>query len=207
MLTNYFNDLNTYELGIDEAGRGPLIGRVYAGAVCWDSTKIPTEIITDSKKLTSKKRKQALEWIKSNVKAWGVGYAEPNEIDNINILQATNLAMSRAIDNLKQNFILDKPIKNLIVDGVGWEHKFKDYTVKSIVKGDSLYYSIAAASIIAKEYHDDHIIDLCKNHPELDTYYSLLSNKGYGTKKHLDGITKYGITDYHRKSFAPINKH
>ena len=204
MLTNYFNDLDSYELGIDEAGRGPLIGRVYAGAVCWDTTKIPTEIITDSKKLTSKKRKQALVWIKSNVKAWGVGYAEPNEIDNINILQATNLAMSRAIDNLKQNFILDKPIKNLIVDGVRWEHKFKDYTVKSIVKGDSLYYSIAAASIIAKEYHDDHIIDLCKNNSELDTQYSLLSNKGYGTKKHLDGIAKYGITDYHRKSFAPI---
>lgn len=206
MLTNYFNDLNTYELGIDEAGRGPLIGRVYAGAVCWDSTKIPTELITDSKKLTAKKRRQALEWIKLNVKAWGVGYAEPNEIDEINILQATNLAMSRAIDNLNQNFPLDKPIKNLIVDGSGWESKFKNYKVKSIVKGDSLYYSIASASIIAKEYHDDHIIELCNNNPELDTKYSLLSNKGYGTKKHLDGIAKHGATDYHRKSFAPIKK-
>ena len=207
MLINYFNDLNNYELGIDEAGRGPLIGRVYAGAVCWDSSKEPSKLITDSKKLTSKKRKLALEWIKSNVKAWGVGYAESNEIDDINILQATNLAMTRAIDNLKQNVPLDKPIKYLIVDGIGWEYKFKDYNVKSVVKGDSLYYSIAAASIIAKEYHDDYIIDLCRINPELDTKYSLLSNKGYGTKKHMEGIAQYGPSNYHRKSFAPIKNY
>lgn len=206
MLTSYFND-NYYELGIDEAGRGPLIGRVYAGAVCWDPTKEPINIITDSKKISPKKRAKALEWIKANVKAWGVGYADPSEIDELNILNATKLAMDRAINNLKENYNLDKPIKYLIIDGCYWENKFKGHIVKSIVKGDSLYYSIAAASIIAKEYHDNHIRDLCRLNNDLDNKYDLLSNNGYGTKKHLEGIINHGITEYHRKSFAPCNRY
>jgi ribonuclease HII len=195
------------EIGIDEAGRGPLIGRVYAGAVIWgDNIVLDEKIkIVDSKKLSAKKRKIALEWIKNNVSAWGVGYSEPEEIDSINILKATKLAMVRAIDNLKSK--IDFNPTELLIDGIGWGNMFYDseYTVNSVIKGDELYYSISAASIIAKEYHDEYIKDLCSKNPELDTMYSLSKNMGYGTKKHIDGIYKYGITKYHRKSFKPCS--
>ena len=192
-----------YEVGIDEAGRGPLIGRVYAGAVIWGPNTKHNDIIIDSKKLSAKKRALALEWIKSNVFAWGVGYAEPDEIDQINILEATKLAMDRAIENLKTNFNLNKPIEKLLIDGIGWEKKFKNYSVKSVVKGDSTYLSIAAASIIAKEYHDMYIKQLCEQNQELNLKYDLENNMGYGTKKHLDGLSNYGNSQLHRKSFKP----
>jgi ribonuclease HII len=199
--------LNDYEIGLDEAGRGPLIGRVYAGAVIWGiNTKDNDNIITDSKKLSAKKRAKALEWIKSNVLAWGVGWAEPNEIDSINILNATKLAMDRAIINLEESVCNESyfnSLNDLIIDGIGWENKFKDYNVKSVVKGDAKYLSIAAASIIAKEYHDEYIKQLCINNPELDEKYSLTSNMGYGTKKHIDGLNKYGNSQFHRKTFKP----
>jgi len=191
------------EIGIDEAGRGPLLGRVYAGAVIWNSDK-SIDIINDSKKLTPKKRKIALEWIKSNVKAWGVGFAEPEEIDTINILEATKLAMDRAIENLHKSFS-DIKSNNIIIDGIGWEKKFNGFNVKSVVKGDSKYYSIASASIIAKEYHDEHIKELCEKNPELNEKYAIGKNMGYGTAKHIEGIKKYGLTPYHRKSFKLKN--
>ena len=105
------------EIGIDEAGRGPLIGRVYAGAVSWGNNTPDCDIIKDSKKLSTKKRALALKWIKDNVKAWGVGYAEPKEIDEINILEATKLAMDRAIQNLKSSFNLENQEYILIIDG------------------------------------------------------------------------------------------
>jgi len=107
-----------YEIGIDEAGRGPLIGRVYAGAVIWGANTKENKIITDSKKLSAKKRAECLKWIQENVYAWGVGYAEPNEIDSINILEATKLAMERAINNLKS--LVSKQIndKNLKLDNL-----------------------------------------------------------------------------------------
>ena len=192
-----------YEVGIDEAGRGPLIGRVYAGAVIWGPNTKDNEVITDSKKLSAKKRAEALKWIKSNVLAWGVGYAEPDEIDQINILEATKLAMDRAIENLKNNFNLNKPIEKLIIDGIGWEKKFKNYNVKSVIKGDATYLSIAAASIIAKEYHDEYIKQLCIENTDLNTKYDLENNMGYGTKKHLSGLSNYGNSQFHRKSFKP----
>lgn len=195
------------EIGIDEAGRGPLLGRVYAGAVIWGDCN-DCKLINDSKKLSPKKRAIALDWIKSNVKAWGVGYAEAQEIDNINILEATHLAMERAIQNLQDKMLLCNLSQNvtLIIDGMGWEKKFNNFTVKSIIKGDSLYYSIAAASIIAKEYHDMYIKDLCLQYPDLDKKYDIMKNMGYGTKKHLLGLINYGPSDYHRKSFKPIRK-
>lgn len=196
MLNKYISD---NEIGLDEAGRGPLIGRVYAGAVIWNTT-ITNDMIKDSKKLSAKKRAIALEWIKSNV-TWGVGYAEASEIDSINILEATRLAMERAINNLKEKYTVTENI--LIVDGIGWNQKFPNYKVTSIVKGDSKYYSIAAASIIAKEYHDNYIKELCDNNILLNERYDLLNNVGYGTKKHIDGIIKYGISNFHRKSFKP----
>jgi ribonuclease HII len=198
-MQKYKNDIN--EIGIDEAGRGPLIGRVYAGAVIWDNNK-EFELINDSKKLTPKKRQIALNWIKENIKYWGVGYADEKEIDKINILNATKLAMDRAIEDLKtKGYKNTNTITHLLIDGTGWEKKFKNYEVESIVKGDSLYYSIAAASIIAKEYHDMHIHEMISNDPTLDDKYSLSSNMGYPTVKHFEGIKKYGITEYHRKSF------
>lgn len=194
-----------YEIGIDEAGRGPLIGRVYAGAVIWGSnTKNDSEGISviDSKKLSARKRGIAFKWIKENVYAWGVGYAEPGEIDSINILEATRVAMERAIDDLKSK-VTDKNIimNHLIIDGCYWEKKFLDYNVTSIVKGDAKFLPIAAASIIAKEYHDMHIRELCKTTPELNEKYDLENNMGYGTKKHLIGLETYGPSEYHRKTF------
>lgn len=195
----YFNKDNTndiIECGIDEAGRGPLIGNVYAAVVIWPPNLKPDEnLIKDSKKLSSKKRKQSLEWIKKNIPYYSIGYATNYEIDNINILEATKLAMERAINNL--------PIKptHYIIDGSGWEKKFNLNNIKSIVKGDSHYYSIAAASILAKEYHDEHIIDLCKINLDLNDKYNLESNMGYASKKHIEGIRNYGYCEYHRKSF------
>jgi ribonuclease HII len=186
------------EIGLDEAGRGPLIGRVYAAAVIFGDVDENIEI-NDSKKLTPKKREKLLKWIQENVQEYAVGFAESHEIDNINILEATKLAMTRAIEQLKTKS------KNLIIDGTGWEKKFIDYNVTSIVKGDSKYYSIAAASILAKEYHDNYIKTLCQEHPELHEKYNLLNNMGYGTKKHLEGIKQHGYSDFHRKSFKIKN--
>lgn len=200
MLKKYANN---YEIGIDEAGRGPLIGRVYAGAVIWGPDTKDCPLINDSKKLSVKKRAEALKWIKSNVLAWGVGWAEAEEIDSINILNATKLAMDRAIINLNNSFNLSQPLSNLIIDGIGWENKFTEYNVKSIVKGDTIYLSIAAASIIAKEYHDEYIKQLCMDNQELNIKYDLESNMGYGTKKHLKGLETHGNSQFHRKTFKP----
>lgn len=191
-------DNDKIEIGLDEAGRGPLIGRVYAAAVNWGDTPI-NELVNDSKKISAKKRAEILKWIQENVDEWAVSFAEPEEIDNINILEATKLAMTRALNQL------DFKPDYLIIDGVGWEKKFPDYNVTSIVKGDSNYYPIAAASIIAKEYHDDYIKNLCKKHPELVDKYDLLNNMGYGTKKHIEGIKKYGLSQFHRKTFQLKN--
>lgn len=208
-MEKYF--FNQNEIGLDEAGRGPLIGNVYTGAVIWDpELKPPDGLITDSKKLSAKKRKLALEWIKKNIKYYGVGFATNEEIDKINILEATKLAMDRAIDNLKTKASAIDNLKTnatqpdltyLIIDGTGWEKKFTNYNVKSIVKGDSKYYSIAAASILAKEYHDEHILELCSKDPSLNEKYSLASNMGYASAKHIQGIKEHGYTDLHRKSF------
>ncbi len=188
---SYSDDL--IEVGIDEAGRGPFFGRVYAAVVNWPKNLENLEI-KDSKKISSKKRKILKSWIEENVLDFAIGYAESEEIDELNILQATYLAMHRALDKLKT-----KP--NLIlVDG----NRFKDYqdiSHKCIIKGDDKYLSIAAASILAKEYHDEYILNLCDIDPTLDKKYNLISNKGYGTKAHREGLLKYGMTDLHRKSF------
>jgi len=196
--------LSEFEIGIDEAGRGPLLGRVYAGAVIWDPKINESKYINDSKKLTKKKRLESIEWIKKNTIGWGIGYAEHYEIDNINILNATKIAMERALENLKQNFDLDyTKYNNIIIDGSGWEKIFKlsNCNITSIIKGDNKYYSIAAASILAKVYHDEYIKDLCEKNIELNEKYDLLNNMGYPTKKHLLGIKTYGISNYHRKTY------
>ena len=192
---------NKNEIGIDEAGRGPFFGPVYAGAVIWGDSP-DCELIKDSKKLSSKKRKEAEIWIKNNIKHYGVGFCSSQEIDDIGIINATQLAMERAINNI------DTILKDttLVIDGIGWEQRefninSNKLKITSVIKGDSKFKNIAAASILAKEAHDRQINEMCINDTELISRYDLINNKGYGTKKHIEGIKKYGLTEFHRQSF------
>jgi ribonuclease HII len=177
------------EAGCDEAGRGCLAGSVYAAAVIFPEN-YQNEDLNDSKQLTDKRRKLLREIIERDAVAWAVGIVTPEEIDRINILNASILAMHRALDQLKV-----RP-EAVIVDG----NRFKPYQKlphTTIVKGDGKYLSIAAASILAKTYRDDYMDALAEEYPQ----YDWLSNKGYPTKKHRDAIRQYGMTPYHRKSF------
>jgi len=194
------------EAGCDEAGRGCLAGSVFAAAVILPED-YQNELLNDSKQLTEKKRYQLREMIERDAVAWAVGIVTPEEIDKINILNASILAMHRALDQLKV-----RP-EAIIVDG----NRFKPYFPSiansqepiansqkpspiphtTIVKGDGKYLSIAAASILAKTYRDDYMNRLDEEYPQ----YDWLSNKGYPTKKHRDAIRQYGITPYHRKTF------
>ena len=200
MESNY-SDL--FEAGLDEAGRGPLCGPVYAAAVIWEKKLEQYEeikFIKDSKKLTAKRRKIAYNFLVKNLKYYGIGCATNYEIDDTNILEATKLAMKRAIKDLQLKLPKEKKLEFLIIDGIRWENCFS-IDCKSIIKGDDKYYSISAASILAKEEHDMAITDYVKQNPNLNSKYDLLKNKGYGTKNHLLGLKEHGPSDYHRKSF------
>ena len=177
------------EAGCDEAGRGCLAGSVYAAAVILPDG-YENELLNDSKQLTEKKRYQLREIIERDAVAWAVGIVTPEEIDKINILNASILAMHRALDQLKV-----RP-EAVIIDGNRFK-KYKDLPHTTIVKGDGKYLSIAAASILAKTYRDDYMNKLAEEYPQ----YDWLSNKGYPTKKHREAIKQYGITPYHRKSY------
>ena len=177
------------EAGCDEAGRGCLAGSVYAAAVIFPAD-YQNEELNDSKQLTDKKRHQLREIIERDAVAWAVGVVTPEEIDKINILNASFLAMHRALDQLKV-----RP-EAIIVDG----NRFKQYGEvphACIVKGDAKYLSIAAASILAKTYRDDYMDGLAEEYPQ----YDWKSNKGYPTKKHRKAIRQYGVTPYHRMSY------
>jgi ribonuclease HII len=198
------------EIGLDEAGRGPLFGPVVAGCVIWEDSYNNiegVELIIDSKKLSIKKRKIALDWIKKNVKYYGLGVVDNKIIDEINILEATKMAMNLALRELELKLEQDKKTKLnkkiLVIDGCNWKDKdFMGYKVNSIVGGDDKIKSIACASILAKEHHDELVVSLVNNNQDLNLdKYDLLKNKGYGTKKHIDAIKMYGYSDYHRKSF------
>lgn len=199
------SDTNKFVAGVDEVARGTLIGPVIAACVVLPHT-FPDDIykeIKDSKKLSEKKRTFLAEYIKINAITYGVGEATVEEIDNINILNATMKAMLRAVDEAYKKHPFDK----LLIDGPyfkgytppGVDSELLDY--ECIPKGDMHYLSIAAASIIAKDYHTKLINDLIVKHPELNLY-EIKKNKGYGTAKHLDAINKNGITDFHRKTFG-----
>ena len=177
------------EAGCDEAGRGCVAGSVYAAAVI-----LPPDYqnpdLNDSKKLTDKKRKALREQIERDAVSWAVGIVTPDEIDKINILNASILAMHRALDQLKV-----RP-EAVIVDG----NRFKPYQnlpYTTIVKGDGKYLAIAAASILAKTYRDDYMDALAEEYPQ----YDWKSNKGYPTKKHRAAIKQFGVTPYHRMSY------
>jgi ribonuclease HII len=188
MLASHYYE-GKIEAGCDEAGRGCLAGSVYAAAVILPPD-YQNELLNDSKQLTEKRRYQLREIIQRDAVAWAVGIVTPEEIDKINILNASILAMHRALDQLKV-----RP-EAIIIDG----NRFKPYQKlphTTIVKGDGKYLSIAAASILAKTYRDDYMNELAKEYPQ----YDWLSNKGYPTKKHREAIKQYGITPYHRKSY------
>jgi ribonuclease HII len=202
-------DTTIIEMGIDEAGRGPMFGRVYAGVVVLPKdNSFNHSQMKDSKKFHSKKKiEQVADYIKKNAIAWAVEYEDEKTIDNINILQATQSAMHKGIRNVLlqlSNINYDKIL--ILVDG----NYFNPFTIlngetikyKMIEQGDNKYTSIAAASILAKTERDKYIEELCKENPELVERYDINSNKGYGSKKHMDGIKKYGITKWHRKTFG-----
>lgn len=187
LLSHYYEDL--VEVGCDEAGRGCLAGSVYAAAVILPPD-YENELLNDSKKLSAKKRYTLRAEIERDAVAWAVGVVTPEEIDKINILNASFLAMHRALGQLKV-----RP-EAVIVDG----NRFKPYQelpFTTIVKGDGKYLSIAAASILAKTYRDDYMQALAKEYPQ----YDWQSNMGYPTKKHRQAISEHGVTPYHRKSF------
>ena len=179
--------------GVDEVGRGSLIGPVYAAAVILNKT-INLKSLKDSKKLSKEKREFLSNYIKKN-SIWAIGKASNKEIDKINILQASLLAMKRAINKLKK-----KP-SHILVDGNKLPD-LKNFKIKAIVKGDQKIPAISAASIIAKVSRDKFIISLAKK----NSGYFWHQNFGYGTKQHLSAIKKLGASKHHRKSFAPIRK-
>ena len=216
----YHSELNIMEIGCDEAGRGPMFGRVYSGAVVlpkddsFDHFKMK-----DSKKFTSKNPKKIQEvadYIKEHAVAWAVEYEDERVIDDINILQATQSAMHKAIRSVIRkltalNLGLDTNNLFLLIDG----NYFKPLTIfnkhnnrienakyETVEGGDNKYTAIAAASILAKVERDKYIDELCVQNPELSERYGIDSNKGYGSKRHMDGIKQYGITKWHRRSFG-----
>ncbi len=188
MLASHYYPGKT-EAGCDEAGRGCLAGSVYAAAVILPED-YHNDLLNDSKQLTDRRRKLLREVIQRDALAWAVGIVTAEEIDRINILNASILAMHRALDQLTL-----RP-EAVIVDG----NRFKPYGTlpyTTIVKGDGKYLSIAAASILAKTYRDDYMDGLADEFPQYDWH----SNKGYPTPKHREAIRRYGLTLYHRKSF------
>lgn len=191
------NEYQQYQLicGVDEVGRGPLIGDVVTAAVILDPNK-PIEGLNDSKKLSEKKRLALFDEIKLKAKSWAIARCSAQEIDDINILQASLLAMKRAVDalDIKPEFAL--------IDG----NKIPQGLIcpaDAIVKGDGKYACIGAASILAKVTRDQEMIELGSEHPE----YGFEKHKGYPTKQHFKAIEEHGVLDSHRKSFAPVARH
>lgn len=177
--------------GVDEVGRGPLVGAVVTAAVILDPQK-PIMGLTDSKKLSEKKRLALAEEIKEKARCWSLGRAEPEEIDSLNILHATMLAMQRAVEGLSitPDFVL--------VDG----NRVPNLSIpaQAVVKGDALVQEISAASILAKVTRDLEMAELDKQFPE----YGFAKHKGYPTALHFEKLSQYGATPFHRKSFAPV---
>jgi ribonuclease HII len=219
---------HTYEVGVDEAGRGPLFGRVYTAAVILPSTKdglssgFDFSLLKDSKKFSSdKKIREASDYIKEHAVAWAISYEEADVIDTLNIRRATLQCMRKAIKNAIESHVEEMEQKGrsvptytdylLLVDGNDFiplihynqeRDETETYTHVCVEGGDNTYACIAAASILAKVARDEYIEKLCDQHPVLDEMYSLRGNKGYGAKKHLDGIREHGITQWHRRSYG-----
>jgi ribonuclease HII len=183
--------------GIDEAGRGPLVGNVVAGAVILDPTR-PILGIKDSKKLSAVKREALYHTIKENALAWGIGHATPEEIDRINILQATMLAMQRALQNLMERFQITPSL--VLVDGN--RTPVIDIPAQAIIQGDASQPCISAASILAKVTRDHEMISLHQQYPQ----YGFDQHMGYPTPQHLEKISTIGLIPGYRLSFGPVRK-
>ena len=214
------------EIGVDEAGRGPMFGRVYVSAVVLprDSKQFDFSKMKDSKKFHSEKKiKEVAEYIKTHAISWSVKYAEHGAIDALNIRRATIQTMHEAIRDVCDDVRSQGKNKNgeefyLLIDGNDFipmlhpqsqshdskqsMHLPKHLHYSTIEGGDNTYASIAAASILAKVSRDEYIMELCKQYPDLQAKYDLENNKGYGTKKHMDGIKQHGISKWHRRSFG-----
>lgn len=197
---SFNNEVSGIQAACDEVGRGSIAGRLYVACVIWNPMihdNIVSEI-KDSKKISANKRKELSEYIKENAIDYSINFMESWEIDSKNnILKCTLETMHKCLDDL----LLD--IDNIIIDG----NKFIEYKKNNkiiphecIIGGDNKYISIAAASILAKVAHDEHIFDIHKEYP----LYDWNNNMGYGSQKHLKSINKYGITKYHRKTYSPI---
>ena len=180
--------------GVDEVGRGPLIGPVVT-ACCVLPKDFKLEGLTDSKKLTEKKREEYYKYIKENCIAYGIGEASPERIDEINIYQATKEAMIMAINKVREQV----PLEHVLIDAMPLE---LDIPNTSIIKGDAKSISIAAASVLAKVTRDHMMIELDKKYPE----YGFAKHKGYPTKKHIEAIHEYGLIDGYRKSYGPVKE-
>ncbi len=185
--------------GLDEAGRGSWCGPVVAACVCWPQLRIPPSLaqnIRDSKKLTPLRRDRLFDEIMSSSAIIGIGEATAQEIDTINILQASFLAMERALNVVKEN---GYSIGSALIDGNRLPQNWA-FPTKAVVHGDDLSLSIAAASILAKVTRDRKMRELSQQYPA----YGWDQNAGYGTKQHKEALQKYGITPFHRKTYAPV---
>ena len=215
----YTEDKTVFEIGVDEVGRGPLFGRVYTAAVILPKDgSFDCSMVKDSKKFHSKKKiDEAADYVKKNALAWYISFEDEKTIDEINILQATQTSMHDSILEVIKQYNKKMPVDNsgmsysLLIDG----NYFKPITYlnkktnrieaiphTTVEGGDNKYASIAAASILAKVERDRYITELCEQNPTLSEYYGIDSNKGYGAKRHLDGIKAHGITIWHRRSFG-----
>ena len=221
ILNPFLNADNRWEIGVDEAGRGPLFGRLYVAGAVLPKTEFHHEWMKDSKRFSSaKKIREVADYIKENATAWTVRYAEPDVIDEINIRQAVLKTMRECCRDLIEKIQKsDQPTVSelkdricMLIDG----NDFPGYTMYdpdsellveipsiTVEGGDNLYTCIAAASILAKVARDDYIAELCNQYPALNTLYGIEKNKGYGTAEHMRGIREHGITKWHRLSYAP----
>lgn len=198
------------EVGLDEAGRGSLWGRLYVGAVimspedeAYFDNGAALRLIKDSKKLTPRRRAILADYIKENAIETAVAWAEPEEIDKINILRADMAAMHRALASLQT------PFQRILVDGDIWDPYISADSCEptealTIIEGDSVSLTIAAASILAKEAHDDWVRETVAAEPQLHERYGFGTNMGYGTAAHMKGLTNWGPHALHRRSFAPV---
>jgi ribonuclease HII len=219
----YNENDKVYEVGVDEVGRGPMFGRVYTAAVILPKDdSFDCSMVKDSKKFHSKKKiEEAAQYVKDNALAWYVSFEDEKKIDEINILQATQLSMHNSINEVRK--VANNKMKSegkeekkdynfsLLIDGNYFNpittfnkktNKLETVPYLTVEGGDNKYASIAAASILAKVERDKYIDELCKQNPTLSEYYGIDSNKGYGAKKHMDGIKEHGITIWHRRTFG-----
>ena len=204
---------NKLEIGVDEAGRGPMFGRVYAAAVLLPRG-IDYACIKDSKRFTSARRLgEAAAYVQDNALAWAVAFEDEKTIDDTDILAATQRAMHRAINDVRRECIHKEHKERVavIVDGSYFKplitynkatDTFDTVETYTLTKGDNLLSSIAAASILAKWHRDAYIASMCTAHPALDSIYGLASNKGYGGKRHMDAIREHGVSPWHRMTFG-----